>query len=121
MRRFRRVDVRVLGVKHSDGVSRAAATSSWLDRDHSGDGDGGGAALSARLPAPAPFELFACNVVSVARPDLELIREKLRMAFRDLRSIVPASQPEQVAAVINLQRMTFDPERGPAGPPRSPA
>lgn len=73
---------------------------------------------SARLPAPAPGELFAYNVVSVSRADLELIREKLRMAFRDIRSIVAASQPEEVAAVINLQLMAFDPGRGPAGPAR---
>jgi hypothetical protein len=74
-----------------------------------------------RLPAPAPGELFAYNVVSVSRADRELIREKLRMAFREIRSIVAASQPEEVAAVINLQLMAFDPERGPAGPPRSAA
>jgi hypothetical protein len=79
------------------------------------------AVASGRLPAPAPGELFAYNVVSVSRADLELIREKLRMAFREIRSIVAASQPEQVAAVINLQLMAFDPGRGPAGPRHSAA
>lgn len=84
------------------------------------DTQGGAAALhrlkqhwcsvaSARLPAPGKGELFAYNVVSVSRADLERIHEKLRMTFRDIRSTVAASQPEEVAAVINLQLIAFDP------------
>jgi transcriptional regulator with XRE-family HTH domain len=65
---------------------------------------------SARLCAPAEHELFAYNVVSVSRADLERINEKLRMTFREIRSIVAASEPEQVAAVINLQLMAFEPK-----------
>jgi len=65
---------------------------------------------SARLCAPAERELFAYNVVSVSRADLERIRDKLRMTFREIRSIVAASEPEQVAAVINLQLMAFEPK-----------
>lgn len=64
---------------------------------------------SARLPTPGADELFAYNVVSVSRADLERIRERLRMTFRDVRSLVAASQPEEVAAVINLQLIAFDP------------
>jgi len=64
---------------------------------------------SSRLTAPTEGELFAYNVVSVSRADLALIQDKLRMTFRDIRSIVAASQPEQVAAVINLQLIAFDP------------
>ncbi|MEY2931731.1 MAG: Family ership, partial [Pseudomonadota bacterium] len=64
---------------------------------------------SARLLAPGGSELFAYNVVSVSRADLERIGEKLRMTFRDIRSTVAASQPEEVAAVINLQLIAFDP------------
>ncbi len=67
------------------------------------------AVASQRLPAPGPSELFAYNVVSVSRADLERIREKLRMTFRDIRSTVAASQPEEVAAVINLQLIAFEP------------
>lgn len=66
---------------------------------------------SDRLPAPREDELFAYNVISVSRSDLQLIREKLSMTFRDIRSIVAASKPEQVAAVVNLQLMVFDPTR----------
>lgn len=65
---------------------------------------------SARLPTPAEGELFAYNVVSVSRADLEVIRDKLRMTFREIRSIVAASQPEEVAAVLNLQLMAFIPK-----------
>jgi transcriptional regulator with XRE-family HTH domain len=64
---------------------------------------------SDRLTAPSDGELFAYNVVSVSRADLAVIQDKLRMTFRDIRSIVAASQPEQVAAVINLQLIAFDP------------
>ena len=64
---------------------------------------------SARLSTPAESELFAYNVVSVSKADLLAIREKLSMTFRDIRSIVAASEPEQVAAVINLQLIAFDP------------
>jgi len=31
------------------------------------------------------------------------------MAFREIRAIVAASSPEEVAAVINLQLLAFDP------------
>lgn len=65
----------------------------------------GSRALDAR-----PDDLLAYNVVSVSRADLQVIREKLRMTFRDLRSIVASSQPEEVAAVINLHLITFDAE-----------
>ena len=64
---------------------------------------------SARLSAPGDNELFAYNVVSVSRADLQVINDKLRMTFRDIRSIVAASKPEQVAAVINLHLIAFDP------------
>jgi hypothetical protein len=52
---------------------------------------------------------LAYNVVSVSRAELQLINDRLRMTFRDIRSIVAASKPEQVAAVINLQLIAFDP------------
>jgi len=64
---------------------------------------------SDRLSVPRDSELFAYNVVSVSRADLQVIQERLRSAFRDIRSIVAASQPEEAAAVINLHLVTFDP------------
>jgi transcriptional regulator with XRE-family HTH domain len=68
----------------------------------------------ARLPVPREGEVFAYNVVSVSRKDLSKIREKLRSTFRDIRSMVAASNPEQVAAVVNLQLIAFDPAPEPA-------
>jgi transcriptional regulator with XRE-family HTH domain len=64
---------------------------------------------SDRLAVPCDGELFAYNVVSVSRADLRVIQERLRSAFRDIRSIVAASKPEEAAAVINLHLVTFDP------------
>ncbi len=64
---------------------------------------------SARLGAPRESELFAYNVMSVSRADLAQIQERLRLAFREIRAIVAASSPEEVAAVVNLQLLAFDP------------
>jgi transcriptional regulator with XRE-family HTH domain len=63
-----------------------------------------------RLATPAADELFAYNVVSVSRADLVVIRERLRGVFREIRTIVAASSPEEVAAVMNLHLLAFDPE-----------
>jgi len=60
-----------------------------------------------RLQAPREADYFAYNVVSVSAADLERIRERLRVAFREIRSLVAASRPEEVAALINLQVVTF--------------
>lgn len=62
-----------------------------------------------RQSAPRELDYLAYNVVSVSAADLARIRERLRVAFRDIRSLVAASQPEQVAALINLQLVTFLP------------
>ena len=59
------------------------------------------------LPRDADF--FAYNVASVSRADLGTIRERLRSTFREIRSLIAASSPEQVVAIINLQVTTFDP------------
>jgi DNA-binding transcriptional regulator YiaG len=64
---------------------------------------------SARLDSPRESELFAYNVMSVSRADLAQIQERLRLAFREIRAIVAASSPEEVAAVVNLQLLAFDP------------
>lgn len=83
------------------------------------DTQGGAAALQrlkahwcdvakSRIPEQVDSDLFAYNVISVSLADLRAIREKLRVAFRDIRSIVAASRPEEVAAVVNLQLITFD-------------
>jgi transcriptional regulator with XRE-family HTH domain len=67
---------------------------------------------STRIPDATADDLFAYNVVSVSRSDLGAIREKLRATFRDVRSIVASSRPEETAAVINLHLITFDTRDG---------
>ncbi len=66
---------------------------------------------ASRLLDPQPDDLFAYNVMSVSAADLVQIREKLSATFREIRSIVAASAPEQVVALVNLQLVTFDPTR----------
>jgi transcriptional regulator with XRE-family HTH domain len=60
-----------------------------------------------RLTAAREGDYFAYNVVSVSAADLARIRERLLVTFREIRSLVAASQPEEVAALINLQVVTF--------------
>ncbi len=64
-----------------------------------------------RALAPMDGDLLAYNVVSVSRADLERIRALLSRTFREIRTLVAGSQPEQVAAVLNLQVITFSPPR----------
>lgn len=64
---------------------------------------------SERLRAPQDTDFFGYNVISVSREDLERIREKLNVTFREIRSLVAASQPEEVAALLNLQIVVFQP------------
>ena len=66
-----------------------------------------------RLAAPRDEDFFAYNVISISQADLERVREKLRTTFRELRSLVAASEPEEVAALINLQVVTFQAGPGP--------
>ena len=64
-----------------------------------------------RLLEPRDEDLFAYNVISLSAADLEKVREKLRATFREVRSLVAASQPEEVAALVNMQIVTFVPNR----------
>jgi transcriptional regulator with XRE-family HTH domain len=63
-----------------------------------------------RLLLPRPDDLFAYNVMSISRADLEVIRTRLKTVFSEIRSIVAASQPEELVALMNLQLVVFDPE-----------
>jgi hypothetical protein len=82
------------------------------------DTQGGKAALHAlkrhwslvaaqRALDPRDNDFLAYNVVSVSRADLARIQELLRRTFREIRMLVAASQPEEQAALINLQVVTF--------------
>jgi hypothetical protein len=52
-------------------------------------------------------DLFAYNVLSVSHADLRRIRELLRSTYREVRSIVAASQPTETAALLNLQLVAW--------------
>ena len=65
-----------------------------------------------RALAPKDEDFMAYNVISVSHDDLSRIRELLRRTFREIRTMVAASQPEQVAALLNLQIVTFSPPSG---------
>lgn len=60
-----------------------------------------------RIGELRPDDVFAYNVMSCSRADLERIRVKLRDVYREIRSIVAASAPETVA-LLNLQLVTFE-------------
>ena len=75
-----------------------------------------------RVATARDQDLFAYNVVSVAAADLQRIKQLLRATFREIRSIVAGSAPEEVAALINLQLVAFVPaaeEDATATPQRS--
>lgn len=58
----------------------------------------------SRLHEPtAAHDLFAYNVFSISAVDFERIRNMLRGVFREIRSVITESQPEDTVAVLNLQ------------------
>lgn len=63
-----------------------------------------------RIAAAKPTDLFAYNVMSLSRADAERVRRKLQETFREIRTLVAASKPEEVAAICQLNLMLFDPE-----------
>lgn len=85
------------------------------------DTQGGRAALHAlkrhwslvaaeRAASPRDADFLAYNVVSVSHQDLARIQDLLRRTFREIRTLVAASEPEQTVALINLQVVTFGAE-----------
>jgi hypothetical protein len=67
-----------------------------------------------RFGAGRKTDLFAYNVLSVSHADLRRIRELLRSTYREIRSIVAASQPCETAALINLQLVGWSGESDPS-------
>jgi transcriptional regulator with XRE-family HTH domain len=68
-----------------------------------------------RTAAPLPSDWLAYNVISVAERDLDRIREVLRMAFREIRTIAAASQPVESVALLNLHLISWPEPRANAG------
>ena len=57
-----------------------------------------------QLQTPAhDTDLHAYNVISLSNQDLSRVRELLRATFREIRSLVAASEPAETVALVNLQ------------------
>lgn len=56
-----------------------------------------------KLAARAPQQLFAYNVVSVSQEDYRRIRALLASTFREVATIVAASEPAERVAMVGLQ------------------
>jgi transcriptional regulator with XRE-family HTH domain len=55
-----------------------------------------------------PRDFFAYNALSCSRADYDQIRVLLRRTFREVQSIVAASQPTERVALLNLQLLEFE-------------
>jgi len=60
-----------------------------------------------RATAPREDDMVSYNVVGVSRADLERIREAHIRYFHEVRQIVAASEPVEVAALVNIQLITL--------------
>jgi hypothetical protein len=63
---------------------------------------------AARIGAPGPSDVLAYNVFSSSAADLGRIKSLLRATFREIRSIVAASEPIECVALVNLQLVGWD-------------
>lgn len=64
-----------------------------------------------RALRPGTGDLFAYNVFSASAADVERIRQLLRAAFRQTRSIVTSSAPCQEVALVNVQLVRWPEEK----------
>lgn len=60
-----------------------------------------------RISLAKEEDIFAYNVLSVSGPDLERIRKLVRSTYREIRSIVAASDPADSVALVNLQLVVW--------------
>jgi len=61
-----------------------------------------------RATAPRQGDLVSYNVLSVSRADLERIREAHVRYFHEVRQIVAQSEPIEVAALVNIQLLSWE-------------
>ena len=61
----------------------------------------------SRIADPKADDIFSYNVCSLSHGDLDRIRGLLRATYREIRSIVAASAPEETVALVNLQLMEW--------------
>jgi hypothetical protein len=58
---------------------------------------------------------FAYNVISVSASDYARIEQRLRAAYREVRGIVQASEPTEIAALLTMQLVPWPAPRGELG------
>jgi len=63
-----------------------------------------------RAVKPLQRDLFAYSMLSVSRADYDRIHELLRGVYREVRSIVAASQPAECVALLNLHLLGWNGE-----------
>lgn len=63
---------------------------------------------AARARSPSGNDLFAYNLCSASGEDMVRIRDVMRAAYREIRSIVAASKPLERVALINLHFVDWD-------------
>lgn len=57
----------------------------------------------SRLHRLGSDEIASYNVFSCSRRDLDEVRERLRACFREIRAIIAASEPAEVAGLVQIQ------------------
>jgi hypothetical protein len=65
-------------------------------------------AAAQRLMQPKPEDWFGYNVCTLSVTELEQVREILRGAYRQIRSLAAASIEPERALLINMQLLTWD-------------
>ncbi|MBL4634449.1 MAG: DUF4423 domain-containing protein [Kofleriaceae bacterium] len=64
---------------------------------------------AVRLPKHQEGDVFAYNVVSASRDDCQRIEAILRSAYREISSLVAASEPQEEVALIQVQMVRWRP------------
>lgn len=61
-----------------------------------------------RIAERSSRDLFAYNIMSCSLADYDRIRELLRRTFREIQSLVAASEPSERIALLSLQLLEFE-------------
>jgi Domain of unknown function (DUF4423) len=61
-----------------------------------------------RIAERQPRDFFAYNTMSCSQADYDRIRELLRRTFREIQSLVAASEPSESVALLNFQLLEFE-------------
>lgn len=71
--------------------------------------------FAERVDALRPGETFGYNVMSLSAHDLGEVREVLRRAYREIRSLVAASEPRDTVALVGLGLLELTASKDPTG------